>query len=217
VLKRLFLAVIVVAVTAPVLGGGAAAPVLVPHGVTLAGIPIGGMTNQQARAAVAPAFARPLRLVYGDRSWTVRPARFGLSISVAEGVSRALDASAGEAVPLKPSVDGPAVKRYVLALSKRYSYPAKDAKLTGVEDLVPQFSDPTVGRQLAVGATAKRIVRSLESAARPRVRIAMRSVAPKVTPASFGPVIVIRRAANELRLYDGSKLVHTFGVPSGVG
>jgi lipoprotein-anchoring transpeptidase ErfK/SrfK len=215
VFKRLLLLVIVVAVTAPVLGGGAAPPVLVARGVTLAGIPVGGMSSEQAQAAVAPAFARPVRLVLADRSWTVRPARFGVTVSVADGVSRALRARTGEAVALRPTIDGAAVRSYVRALSKRFSYPAKDAKLTGLSNLVPQFSDPTVGTELVVGATTKRILRSLQSAQRPRVRVALRSVAPKVTPATFGPVIVIRRSSNELRLYSGETLVRTFGVATG--
>ena len=207
--------VVVVAVTAPVLGGGAAAPVLVPHGVALAGVPIGGMSFEQAQAAVAPAFARPLRMVFGDRTWRVPVAQFGVKVGIADGVSRALDAKAGDDVALTPTIDGAAVKAYVGALAKRYSIPAKDAELTGLSNLVPQFSDPTAGRQVVAGATTKRIVRALESARRPRVRLAVRAVAPKVTPATFGPVIVIRRGANELRLYNGRALVRTFGVATG--
>jgi lipoprotein-anchoring transpeptidase ErfK/SrfK len=215
VLKRLLLAIIVVAVTAPVLGGGAAPPVLVAKGVTLAGIPVGGMSFEQAQAAAAPAFARPLRLVFGDRAWRVRAARFGVSVALAEGVSRAIDAKPGEAVDLRPKVDGAAVKTYVAALDKRFSYPAKDAELIGLANLVPQFSDPTTGLRVVTGATAKRIVRALESPQRPRVRVAVRAVAPTITPANFGSVIVIRRSSNELRYYEGSTLIQTFGVATG--
>jgi lipoprotein-anchoring transpeptidase ErfK/SrfK len=205
----------VVAVTAPVLGGGAAPPVLVPHGVTLAGIPVGGMSFEQAQAAVAPAFARPLTMVFDDRTWRVRAARFGVSVALADGVSRALDADPGASVALRQRIDGAAVRAYVAALGKRYAVPAKDAQLTGLRNLVPQFSDPTAGREVIVGATTKRIVRALESAHRPRVRLAVRAVAPSITPANFGPVIVIRRRINELRLYDGRSLARTFGVATG--
>jgi lipoprotein-anchoring transpeptidase ErfK/SrfK len=215
VLRRLFLVIIVVAVTAPVLGGGAAPPVLVPKGVTLAGVPIGGMSVEQAEAAVAPEFARPLRLVFGDRTWRVRASRFGVSVPIADGVSRAVGAKRGEAVALKPKIDGTAVKRYVATLDRRFSYPAKDAELIGLASLVPQFSDPTAGLKVVAGATAKRIVRSLESPERPRVRLSVRAVAPTITPATFGPVIVIRRSANELRYYQGSTLIHSFGVATG--
>jgi lipoprotein-anchoring transpeptidase ErfK/SrfK len=47
------------------------------------------------------------------------------------------------------------------------------------------------------------------------VRVALRAVAPKVTPATFGPLIIIRRSGNELRLYDGAKPVRSFGVATG--
>jgi lipoprotein-anchoring transpeptidase ErfK/SrfK len=207
--------IVVVAVTAPVLGGGAAPPVLVPKGVTLAGIPVGDMSFEQAEAAVAPSFARPLRLVFAGHTWRVPASRFGVSVALADGVSRALDAKAGEAVALRPKVDGAAVKAYVARLDKRFSYPAKDAELIGLTNLVPQFSDPTAGRRVVAGATAKRIVRSLESADRPRVRLSVRAVAPTITPASFGPVIVIRRSGNELRYYEGPTLGRTFGVATG--
>jgi lipoprotein-anchoring transpeptidase ErfK/SrfK len=215
VLKRLLLIIAVVAVTAPVLGGAAARPELIAKGVTLAGVPVGGMSPEQAQAAVAPAFARPLKLRFGDRAWRVGAARFGVSVALADGVSRALDVNAGESVELKPKVDGAAVKSYVAALDKRFSYPAKDAELLGLANLVPQFSDPTTGLRVVTGATAKRIVRALESPGRPRVRVSVRTVAPKVTPANFGPVIVIRRSSNELRYYEGSTLVRSFGVATG--
>jgi len=59
---------LVVAALAPALRGDAAPPVLIEPGVTLAGVPVGGMSNEQAQAALGPAFARPVRLVYGDRA-----------------------------------------------------------------------------------------------------------------------------------------------------
>jgi lipoprotein-anchoring transpeptidase ErfK/SrfK len=214
-IRRLLLMIVVVACTAPVLGGGAAPPVLVAQGVTLAGVPVGGMSYEQAEAAVAPAFNRPVRLVLGSTRLKVSPAHFGLSVAVGDGVSRALDASAGEAVALEPQIDASAVQGFVRGLDNRFSYPAKDAEMTGLQGLVPQFSDATIGRQVVVGATTKRLVRALKLPQARRVRIAVRAVAPNVTATNFGPVIVIRRGANELRYYNGQKLARTFGVATG--
>ena len=76
-IRRLALCVLVIAALAPVLSGDAAPPALIAQGVTLAGIPVGGMSNEQAQAALRPAFARPVRLVYGDTRWRLRPAQFG--------------------------------------------------------------------------------------------------------------------------------------------
>ncbi len=207
--------IVVVAVTAPVLGGGAAPPVLVARGVTIAGVPVGDMTYEQAQAAVTPAFDRPLHLVLGPMRLKVAPTHFGMSVAVADGVSRAFDAKAGEAVELVPTIDAAAVQGFVGGLEKRLSYPAKDSELTGLKGLVPRFSNARVGRQVVVGATTKRIVRALKLPSARRVRIAVRVVEPKVTAAKFGPVIVIRRGINELRYYEGKKLVRTFGVATG--
>jgi len=207
--------IVVVAVTAPVLGGGAAPPSLVARGVTLAGIPVGGMSYEQAAAAVRPAFAKRVRISLGDKRWYVRPSRFGASVTVDEGVSRALSAREFASVDLAPRIDADAVRAYVGWLDKRFSYPAEDAKLTGLDNLVPQFSDATAGRRVLVDATMKRLVHALKYPQQRRARVAVRMVAPKVTSLTFGPVIVIRRGANELRYYHGSRLVRSFGVATG--
>jgi lipoprotein-anchoring transpeptidase ErfK/SrfK len=198
-----------------VLSGDAAPPVLVPDGVTLAGIPVGGMSYEQAEAAVQPAFARPIRVVYGDRRWRLDRAKFGESLAIADGVARALDAEANEAVPLAATIDLRAVMRFVNALDRRISYPAKDAQLVGLAGLTPQITDAEQGLALQKSLTAQRIARALEAARLPRVRVAVKVIAPKVTRPNFGAVIVIRRGVNELRYYWGTKLVRTFGVATG--
>jgi lipoprotein-anchoring transpeptidase ErfK/SrfK len=215
VLSRLLLAIVVVACVAPVLSGDAAPPVLAPEGVTLAGVPVGGMSYEQAQAAVRPAFARPIRVVYDGRRWRLDRTKFGGSVALADGVSRALAADPGEAVELTASVDVDAVKQFVRALDKRISYPAKDAELVGLTGLTPDIADAEPGLQLQKALTVQRITRALESATQPRVRAGVRLVAPAVTRANFGPVIVIRRGSNELRYYEDAKLVHTFGVATG--
>src|SRR2546422_10180796 len=94
-MRRLALSVLVVAALAPALRGDAAPPVLVAPGVTIAGVAVGGMSNEQAQAALRPAFARAIRLVYGERRWRLRPTRFGARVAIADGVGRALHAPAG--------------------------------------------------------------------------------------------------------------------------
>jgi hypothetical protein len=189
--------------------------VLVARGVTLAGVPIEGMSFQQAEAALRPAFARPARLVYGNRRWTLRPARFGGRVAIADGVTRAIRAPAGAQLPLTPTVDLAAVRRFVRLLDLRISLPARDAELSGLRGLVPQFTPDRLGVRLLRKVTAERIVRTLQSARQRRVRVAVRLVRPERTVAKFGPVVVIRRGANELRYYNGARLVRSFGVATG--
>ena len=215
VIRRLGVSVLVIAALAPVLSGDASPPALVPKGVTIAGISVGGMSNEQAQAALRPAFARPVQLVFTTRKWRLVPSHFGAKVGVAQGVAAALSARPGAAVNLTPTVDKAAVRRFVRALDKRVSYPAKDAELAGLEGLRPKLMPEQTGVQVLRQLTAQRIVRALQSPAINRIRVAAKIVVPKRTVAHFGPVIVIRRGANELRYYVGAKLVRTFGVATG--
>jgi lipoprotein-anchoring transpeptidase ErfK/SrfK len=215
VIRRLAITVLVLAALAPVLSGDAAPPVLIAPGVTLAGVPVGGMSNEQAQAALLPAFARPVRLMYGDRSWRIVPARFGAKVTFSEGVAEALRAPADSEVALTPEVDEQEVRTFVRALDKRISYPAKDAELKGLKGLRPQFTPDRAGVQVLRQLTAQRIVRALQSPQIRHTRVASKVVEPTRTVLKFGPVIVIRRGANELRYYQGAKLVRKFGVATG--
>jgi lipoprotein-anchoring transpeptidase ErfK/SrfK len=215
VIRRLAIFVLVIAALAPVLSGDAAPPVLIAPGVTLAGMPVGGMSNEQAQAALLPAFAKPVRLVYGDRRWRIVPARFGAKVTISEGVAEALRAPTDSAVALTSEVDEHEVRTFVRALDKRVSFPAKDAELKGLEELRPQFTPDRAGVQVLRQLTAQRIVRALQSPQIRRIRVATKVVEPERTVLKFGPVIVIRRGANELRYYQGAKLVRKFGVATG--
>ena len=214
-IRRLALTVLVVAALAPALRGDASPPVLIQLGVTLAGVPVGGMSNEQAQAAMRPAFAKPVRLVYGERSWKLHPARFGARVTIADGVLQALGAEAGAAVPLVPEVDRQEVRRFVNALDKRVSVPAVDAELSGLKGLRPQFTKEKPGARVLRELTAQRIVRALQSPQVRRIRVAVKPVVPARTVANFGAVIVIRRGTNELRYYRGAKLFRKFGVATG--
>jgi lipoprotein-anchoring transpeptidase ErfK/SrfK len=215
VFRRLAFLVLVIAALAPVLSGDAAEPALIAEGVTLAGIPVGGMSNEEAQAALRPAFAAPVRLVYGTRAWRIVPAKFGAKVGVADGVGEALEASAGSAVELTPTVDTEAVRQFVRALDKRISLPAKDAELVGLNGLRPKLTPDEPGIRVLRQLTAQRIVRALQSPQIHRIRVATTVVEPERSVTNFGPVIVIRRGANELRYYIGTRLVRTFGVATG--
>ena len=214
-IRRLGVSVLVIAALAPVLGGDAARPALIARGVTVAGLPVGGMSNEQAQAALGPAFAKPVRLVYGDRRWRLRPAAFGARVTISQGVAEALRAHPGAVVLLTPRIDEGAVRRFVRALDKRISFAAKDAELAGLDGLQPKFTPEQTGVQVLRQLTEQRITRALQSPQIHRIRVAAKVIVPERTVANFGPVIVIRRGANELRYYVGAKLVRTFGVATG--
>jgi lipoprotein-anchoring transpeptidase ErfK/SrfK len=215
VVRRLALTVLVVAALAPALRGDAAPPVLIQPGVTLAGVPVSGMSNEQAQAALRPAFAKPVRLTYGDQRWRLQPNRFGGQVTIADGVLQALGAQAGSAVQLVPHVDKREVRQFVNALDKRISTAPVDAAVNGLKGLRPQFTQEKAGVKVLRGLTVRRIVRALQTPQIRRIRVAVEAVEPARTVVNFGAVIVIRRGANELRYYQGSRLMRKFGVATG--
>jgi lipoprotein-anchoring transpeptidase ErfK/SrfK len=215
VIRRLALTVLVVAALAPALRGDAAPPVLIQPGVTLAGVPVGGMSNEQAQAALRPAFATPVRLVYGGRRWRLQPTRFGGQVTIADGVLEALGVQAGSAVRLVPHVDKQEVRRFVQVLDNRVSTAPRDAELKGLKGMRPQFTKEKAGVKVLRELTVRRIVRALQSPQVRHIRVAVKVLEPARTTVNFGAVIVIRRGINELRYYRGAQLMRKFGVATG--
>jgi lipoprotein-anchoring transpeptidase ErfK/SrfK len=173
------------------------------------------MSNEQAQAALRPAFAKPVRLVYGDLRWKLQPSRFGGQVTIADGVLQALGAQAGAAVPLVPEVNGQEVRGFVNAIDKRVSRLPEDAELKGLKGLRPQFTEEKAGVKVLRALTVQRIMHALQSTQVRRTRVAVKELEPARTVANFGAVIVIRRGANELRYYRGARLMRKFGVATG--
>jgi lipoprotein-anchoring transpeptidase ErfK/SrfK len=59
------------------------------------------------------------------------------------------------------------------------------------------------------------IARALRTGDRDVLPLLVRRVEPRVARDAFGPVIVIRRESKALYLYDGARLVQSFGVATG--
>ncbi|MGZ4124770.1 MAG: hypothetical protein ACXVQU_04355, partial [Actinomycetota bacterium] len=98
-MKVLFIALgalLAIGATAP---SAARSPMVAP-GVTVNGVRVGGLGSESARTAVQRTFDRPLRILYGSESWTVRPEGLGVRASVDRAVARALEARAGVKVTL---------------------------------------------------------------------------------------------------------------------
>jgi beta-lactamase class A len=60
-----------------------------PPGTTIAGIPMGGMDQQQAADRLIGAYNIPLTLYYGDSSIQVRPSALGFELSLSEMITAA--------------------------------------------------------------------------------------------------------------------------------
>ena len=190
------------------------APKVLPHGVTIGGIHVGGLSPRAAYAVVRAAFNSPLVLAVGAHRIEVAPAKLGAVAYAKNAVSRARAAAPGTAVPLGVNIDGQHVRREIAALVKRFERKAVDSTLI-LRDLQPYVTKGTAGKHLEAKRSFEAIVAALRQNLRTDVVLPYEDVAQKVTRSSFGSVIVIRRGSNRLYLYNGMKPWRTFTVATG--
>src|SRR2546423_1656492 len=81
-----------------------------------------------------------------------------------------------------------------------------------LRDLRPWIAKAVVGRALYRRRAEAAIAGALLANKHGPLRLHQKTIRPKVTRASFGPVIVIRRGSNRLHLYRGIKPLRVFPV-----
>jgi lipoprotein-anchoring transpeptidase ErfK/SrfK len=216
-MKRLLALMFVAAVSLGVAAPDAARkPVVIEPGVTVGGVRVGGLMSEAARTRVEKAFGRPLRLAFRDKLRRISPRYLGASAGIDQAVSEALRAAPRARVTLKVSAAQPRIRRYVGRLDRLFSQEAVDAEVLGVENGRPKFRAPQTGLEVEREGMAQAITRALETNnRRSAVELVVSTVEPKVTLANFGPVVIVFRGSNKLKLFDGPSLVRTFGVATG--
>ena len=119
-------------------------------GVTVSGVQLGGMTSQEAKAAldlrVEQAQKNQIRLTSGDKKWTVAPEDAGTKVATAATVRAAMDASRksnffvdrfrgfllyfkDEQVPLRGTVDGAKMELLIADVAQVVDIPPVNAGL----------------------------------------------------------------------------------------
>jgi len=201
------------------IASGAAAPsakraAIVPNGVSIGGVKVGGLNSEQARSAISWWYNRRLRFAFNDKRWTVKPSTLGASVDADWAVQQVLKARPQQHLSLRVDVDQRLIQRYVRALDSRLTIPAEDATAT-LAGLRPVVHPGKPGLALNLPLTRQRIESALALAYRPLLRPVAKTVAPSVTRNSFGAVVVIYRGSNTLHLYRGERAWRTFGVATG--
>ena len=186
---------------------------VVPADVRVAGVDVGGLSPAAAVTAVQAAFAQPLPVVVNRHRLELDPTRFATAYA-ALAVAKARASASRTKVALTVNVNGPALRRWVALLGKRFDRASVDATLSLVKGR-PRVSPDRVGRRLDTNALTRGLVAALSKGSRAPVRVHTRAIAPNVRTAAFGPVIVINRSLNRLQLYNGKRLVRVFGVATG--
>jgi hypothetical protein len=189
------------------------AAMTMPAGATIDGIAVGGLSLYEAYRAVKRQFARPVVVDLAGERLSVAPGRIGAVGYVESAVKRAKAGGAGAQVPLTVRVRGADLTTWVRWLARRVQRAPVDARLRFV-NAVPRIVAGRAGRALDVLGAREALVAALLHGGR-EVTLPVRAVPPAVGPDDFGSVVVIQRASKRLNLYEGAKLVRTFGVATG--
>jgi lipoprotein-anchoring transpeptidase ErfK/SrfK len=188
---------------------------LIPPGVTIGGIPVGGMSPETATVIVQEQFDWGLPLVYkGRRRLAPSPYVLGAEARVAQAVERARVAQPGEAVNLTVLIDGDATRNYVASVARRFNRTARDAALVlrrGRPKIYPERLGITVLRAELTATIHKRLIAN----SRAPVTIRTRSTKPEITHRAFRSTIVIHRGSNRLDLFHLQRLRKRFRVATG--
>ncbi|HSJ94092.1 MAG TPA: L,D-transpeptidase family protein [Gaiellaceae bacterium] len=190
---------------------------VIPRGVEVGGVQVGGLITVQAEAKVQRTYDKPLHLFHDDSQWTVKPGRFGAEASIAEAVEAALDAEPNARLDLEVVVRKKAVRKYVDELDERFGIEPRDAQLVGLtEKLTPKISAAEPGRRVAREKMIRRLTKALQASYRGiQIEVLTVPVQPEVTEDDLGHTVVIRRGSNRLTLWKGATLVRNFTVATG--
>jgi lipoprotein-anchoring transpeptidase ErfK/SrfK len=184
-------------------------------GIDVAGLSVAGLSAEPARARIDAAVSTPLTLVGGNRQTRIDPAALDAKVDVDAAVSSALAATPGSRIALPVTYSRRKAAKLVARLAAAFDRAPVDAQVVGATSAGPQLSAARPGRAVDRKATAAALGELLRESTRTPLRLVVHPTRAKRTAARFGPVIVITRGVNTLRLYDGKKLVRTFRVATG--
>jgi lipoprotein-anchoring transpeptidase ErfK/SrfK len=189
-------------------------PATIAEGVTIGQIPVGGMTEAEARKAVLAVFDRKLPFKFRKRTWAVSPYSLGSSPYLNMAIEAALAAEPGAAVKLHVKVHTGKVRRYVDYLGRVFNRKARNSQLT-LRNLRPYLSKPRVGFLVRKTRMYNAISRALALTERRTLPLQVLVLRPRITRASYGPIIVIRRGSRRLYLYRNVNFVRRFPIAVG--
>jgi lipoprotein-anchoring transpeptidase ErfK/SrfK len=189
-------------------------PAVVPDGVTLAGVAIGGLAPDAAALAVTDSFDRPVALRYGATRIDVDPSLLGVSVPVESAIAKALTVAPNTVLTLRATVNKLLVNAFIAKIAARFDRTPVSSRLL-LRNAKPFVTQAVVGRTIDRAAGARDLTDALVHGTRSMIVLGAKLTKPQATPSTIGPVIVIRRASNVLTLYNGMKIVRTFQVATG--
>jgi lipoprotein-anchoring transpeptidase ErfK/SrfK len=184
----------------------------------------------EVRTAVDAALDRPVRVVAGDRQWTVTARELdavpdltpAIEALTDLGTVRAVASSESEdepglraeelEVPLQLADDGP-IAALVEQIAAEIEVPVRDARLgteTGWVEIVPERSGTRVEREPTAAAVRQAVLSGGDE-----VEVQTARISPGVTRAAFQQVLLVRQGDRRVYLYEDGQIVRNW--PAAIG
>ena len=206
---------------------------LVPIGVTVAGVELGGLSPAEVREAVERSVVEPLLAPVSARAgsaiFVIDPAEFlhadieqavfdafepNRTSTIAERIyRRLLEEPVRVEVAPEIVVDEDALAKRVAGMAVGVDLAAVDATV-GIESGVVQINPPSDGRSLDQTASVGIIANALLSGDT-NVELPVHTIAPEISEDDLGKWIVVRRASRTLELWVDSAIDRTYRVAIG--
>jgi lipoprotein-anchoring transpeptidase ErfK/SrfK len=200
--------------TTTTVGGTTTPEPTIAAGVSIGGVPVGGLTSADAYDVVDQSFSQPLTIVVRSHRLAPHPGQLGAVARIGEAVARAGSAVPGTQIRLAVSVNRARVRSYVGVVAKRFDVQPVDAQLF-LRNLRPWIAKPVIGLTLYRARAEAAIVGALVANKHGPLQLRQKVTPPATTRTNFGPVIVIRRNSNRLHLYRGMRPWRVFPVATG--
>jgi lipoprotein-anchoring transpeptidase ErfK/SrfK len=214
---------------------------VIANGVTIDGVPVGGLHAAAARAKlqrqIGRQLAQPVTVRYGSQTWQLSPREAAVKVDVASMVDQAVNASregsiltrtirgltgggVSRQIPLAVSYSHGATRALAAKVRAAVTRPPRDATVqpnaSGI-NLVPGEN----GRTVSYAQLGAAIDRTLAGQTPNRTVVApVHDVKPSVTTSQlasrYPSYIVIDRGAFRLRFYDHLRLTKTYEIAVGM-
>jgi lipoprotein-anchoring transpeptidase ErfK/SrfK len=188
-------------------------------GVSIGGVPVGGMTQSQAAAAVSIAYLKPITLQIGQRHFQATAKQLGFHVytknpvRVAFGIGRTSHAVPGD-IPLVTRLAGTGMRSYLKYLQRTFHRDAIDAKYVRKGATVKVIPD-VWGRDVNKVLAAPALLAALRDVSRVPVAIPTTVVRPTVPARKVGPALIVDRGLHHVTLWIDGKFVRQLPVAVG--
>lgn len=203
-------------------------------GAVIAGVDVGGMTEEAAleavRTAIGPQLDRTITVAWRKKTWNVTPRELGAKSNARAAVRGALaasqDTSFFEKTRMRLTGDRLGFERdvaisyphqgargFIKGFAASVDTEARDAAIDYSTGWV-EITEAKVGHKVQMKRSKKALMTALREGDA-EVDLAVKTVEPTVTEEAFDQVLLVRIGENKLYLYQDGEITHSWSVATG--